>query len=198
MDSSSEAKTIGFLSKLSLLYRNSLPQLSRHLNLDYDLILDAPTYTQNRCKSHCPNCHVSFDPGINYSVRSRSSKQLQALQKKLIVQSVSGYSKHIVFGKRMGSYWTIRCRECSVLFVDLSQRLVPKRSQLRKGKVRGKFSKLSLGDKFIPKVSRKKRAKNAKIEKTREKILEKQNLQNQVSKPKSLKDFLIDCNVKIE
>ena len=199
MDSSSEATTIRFLSELSSLYKDSLPVLSRHLNLDFELILDSPSYTQSRCKTHCPHCYVSFVPGINCSVRSRSSKQLKALQRSLRIQSVSGYgNKHIVFGKRTRTYWTIRCRKCNVIFVDFSQRLALKSSRRRKGKFRGKFSKLTLGDKFKTKVSRKKRAKNAKIEKTKKKLLEKQNLQSLMPKPKTLKDFLIDCDVKLD
>ena len=199
MVSSPEAKTMRFLTKLSLLYKDSLPIFSRHLNLDSELLLDTPTYSRSRCTKHCQHCYVSLDPGVNCSVRSRSSKQLKALQKNLILYSVSGYGqKHIVFGKRNRSFWTIRCRECKALFVDFSQRLFSKHNRQGKGKMRGKLSKLNLSDKSKAKVSRKKRAKNANIEKTKRKMKEKQNLQALMPKPKSLKDFLIACDVKID
>ena len=189
MVSSPEAKTIRFLTKLSLLYKDSLPIFSRHLNLDSELLLDTPTYSRSRCTKHCQHCYVSLDPGVNCSVRSRSSKQLKALQKNLILYSVSGYGqKHIVFGKRNRSFWTIRCRECKALFVDFSQRLFSKHNRRGKGKM----------DKSKAKVSRKKRAKNANIEKTKKRMKEKQNLQALMPKPKSLKDFLIACDVKID
>ena len=196
MGNTAETKTLKFLSKVSSFYKDTLPQLSRRINLDRELILDTDTYTKDRCKRHCPKCYTLFVAGVNYSVRLRSLKLLRTLQKKLKIESVSGYGNNrIVFSRRRFSYWTIQCRICKVLFVDFSHK------KLRKGpnriKMKQKFSKLSLATESKQKISRKKRAKKAKIQKTKMKFIEKRNLKSIQPKPMLLKDFLIDCDVKI-
>ncbi|KAI6649759.1 hypothetical protein LOD99_6548 [Oopsacas minuta] len=199
MEKSSEANTINFLSNISSHYKDILPQLSRHINLDSELILDTNTYTKNRCKTHCPHCYTLFVPGINYSIRTRTLKKLRIIQKMVRIESVTGYgNSNIMFSRRRLSYWTILCRTCKTLFVDFSYKLVPKKSRKQRGiSIKGKFSKLSLETKLTQKLSRKKRIKNAKIQKTKMKILEKRKFQSIQPKPVSLKDFLIDCDIKL-
>ena len=196
MDNTPETKTLKFLSKVSSFYKDTLPHLSRRINLDSELILDTDNYTKDRCKKHCPRCYTLFVAGVNYTVRVRSLKQLRVLQKKLRVESVTGYGNNkIVFSRRRLSYWTIQCSVCKVLFVDFSHK--KKRKGLQGIRIKQKFSKLSLATESKRKLSRKKRAKKAKIQKTKMKFIEKRNLQSNQPKPVSLKDFLMDCDVKI-
>ena len=196
MDNTPETNTLKFLSKVSSFYKDTLPQLSRQINLDRELVLDTDTYTKDRCKKHCPRCYTLFVAGVNYSVRIRSLKQLGILRKKLKIESVTGYGNNkIVFSRRRLSYWTILCRVCKVLFVDFSHR--KRRRGPNRMKMKQRFSKLSLATETKRKLSRKKRAKKAKIKKTKMRFIEKRDLQYNQPKPMSLTDFLIDCDVKL-
>ena len=188
-----ERKTCTFLSAISSLYQHTLPLLSQQINLEWELLQVPSSSGNNRCRTHCPECYTSLETGENCSVRRRTAKELKLSSFKL--RSVDRNEK-VVLGKRNTSYWTIPCRICGILFIDLSAK---KRMRKRKYHLLGKNRKyLGLSKKAKRTQSKKNRAKMARIERTKRKLITKRSLQNSQMKGKTLEDFLIECNLKVD